>query len=119
MILPCLLNCPCFGQDSLDLVPVPRWQISRAVNEVKLYRVCDSLRQQLEYELKLAYQVEAFADSLLAVRDRQVTLANEIARIAEARRLNREDENQDLKGQVRKWKLITIASGLICLIAVL
>lgn len=113
-ILPSQGNC----QDS-TLVSVPRWQVSRLIHEVKLGRSCDSLRQQLEAELLLAYRVEAFADSLLAVRDHQIKLATEVARISEVRRLNREEEVGELKKEVKKWRLISIATVVISVLIIL
>jgi len=113
LILPLIGNC----QDSTALVSIPRWQASRLIHEGKLGRSCDSLRQQLESELLLAYKVEAFADSLLTARDRQIDLANQIAATAEKRRLNREDENKDLRKELRKARLITIAVGLVAVVA--
>jgi len=111
VILPCLLSFQTFGQDSLQLVPVPRWQISRAIHEVKLGRACDSLQMALREELALAFRVEKFADSLLTAKDRQIELGEAQLKTSEFRRVNQVAWSQELKKEKNLYEFTTYTAG--------
>lgn len=58
-----------FTQDSLRLVPVRAWQLSRMIEEVRAGRVCDTLVQKQALAL-------SSADSVIQNLDTQVKLLN-------------------------------------------
>lgn len=105
--------------DSLELVGIPRWIHWRAIKEIKTGRACDSLRVELEKELALSVKVEAFADSLLSARDRQLALKILELNTSELRRANQTAYTQEVKREVKKWKWITGGVGLLLLLALL
>ena len=54
-----------YTQDSLRLVPVRAWQLSRMVDEVKMGRVCDSA-------LRVHIQSLTLADSVVRVKNAEI-----------------------------------------------
>lgn len=74
----------------------------RLIHEAHLARSCDSLRHQLEKEIVIGANALIKADSLIAIKQRQVNLEREGGKILKFQIQNKEDELKDTRAEVRK-----------------
>jgi hypothetical protein len=118
LILPLCASGQSSIPDSAKLVAIPLWMHWRALHEVKLARACDSLQIHLKAELETSEQIIAKADSLDAIQERRIGLANANEKILVDRLANREDQVEGLKEEVKRQKVFTVAVAVLGVILV-
>jgi len=105
--------------DSTARVPVERWALWRLIHDAERAYACDSLVTELEKEVNLGLRVEAFADSLLLVKDRQIEMYQRELGISEQRRENQVKFTQEIKKDVKKWKFLAGVGGVLLVVVLI
>ena len=89
------------------------------IYEVELGRTCDTLRQQLEKTLQAATKTILKADTVIKAQQEQIKHRDELIGIQTDRVLNSQAANQELKSELRKQKGLTIAVGVVSILALI
>ena len=115
IFLPCLVS----AQDSTRLISIPKWRVEFLIRDALLLRSCDSLQNALSASLQASGRVIAHADTLLAAKDRQLTLKGAETQILVARLDNSKEENKALKSEIRKQRALTIAVSVVSVLTII
>jgi plasmid replication initiation protein len=91
----------------------------RLIHEVQLGRSCDSLRAHLEAELQASRLTLQQADSVIAAERARVRLEVEGGKILRAQAATSKQQNDLLRDEVKKQKLLTIAVAVASVLAIL
>jgi hypothetical protein len=89
------------------------------IHEVQMGRACDTLRQQLEVTLGAAIVTVLKADTVIKKQQEQIRLRDEAVRVQTERILNQQKEKQELKKEIRRQKALTIAVGVVSVLAII
>ena len=107
------------SEDSTRYVKVQAWVVNRMIYEVQLGRTCDTLRQQQDKTLQAAMTTILKADTVIKVQQEQISQRDELIKIQTDRILNAQSEKQELRKEIRQQKAMTIAVGVISVIALI
>ncbi len=86
------------------------------IHEVQLGRACDTLRLELEKEVALGANALIHADSVIEAQQRQIDFRDQAIAVQTDRILNQQTANKELRDEVKKQKLLTIAVGVASLL---
>lgn len=89
------------------------------ITEVQLGRTCDTLRQQQDKTLRAAMVTILKADTVIKIHQEQIKQRDELISIQTDRVLNAQEEKQELKKQLRQQKFLTVAIGVVSVIALI
>ena len=89
------------------------------ITEVQLGRTCDTLRQQQDKTLRAAMVTILKADTVIKIHQEQIKQRDELIRIQTDRILNAQSEKQELRKEIRQQKAMTIAVGVVSVIALI
>lgn len=89
------------------------------IYEVQLGRTCDTLRQQQDKALQAAMVTIIKADTVIKAQQSQIIIRDELIKIQTDMVLNSLAEKQELRKEIRKQKAMTIAIGVISVIALI
>lgn len=89
------------------------------IYEVQLGRICDTLRQQQDKALQAAMVTIIKADTVIKAQQSQIIMRDELIKIQTDRVLNSLAEKQELRKEIRQQKAMTIAIGVISVIALI
>lgn len=107
------------SEDSTRYVKVQAWVVNRMIYEVQLGRTCDTLRQQQDKTLQAAMTTILKADTVIKVQQEQIKQRDELISIQTDRVLNAQEEKQELKKELRQQKFLTVAVGVVSVIALI
>ena len=107
------------SDDSTRFVKVQAWVVNRMITEVQLGRTCDTLRQQQDKTLQAAMTTILKADTVIKIHQEQIKQRDELIKIQTDRILNAQSEKQELRKEVRQQKALTVAVGVISVIALI
>lgn len=89
------------------------------IEEVRLGRACDTLQQALTKEVE-AGRVALQKDSILIqAQQRQIALRDQAASVQTERIMNQQKANGELKKEIRQQRRLTVAVGILGVLAVL
>ena len=89
------------------------------ITEVQSGRTCDTLRQQQDKTLRAAMVTILKADTVIKIHQEQIKQRDELIKIQTDRILNAQSEKQELRKEIRQQKAMTIAVGVISVIALI
>lgn len=89
------------------------------IHEVQLGRACDSLRHELEKEVAIGANAQVKADSVIQAQQRQIALRDQAASVQTERIMNQQKANGELKKEIRQQRRLTVAVGILGVLAVL
>lgn len=89
------------------------------IREVQLGRMCDTLRQQLEKEVALGVNAQVSADSVIQAQQSQIAIRDEGMRVQTDRITNQQKANGELKKQLRHQRALTVAVGIVSVLAII
>lgn len=109
---------PLIAQPPDSTVSVERWIMWRLIRDAESFRSCDTLRVMWrEVALAADSTVQAKNDAIKAQQDQIKVFEAQLA-TSENRRDNQVQYTQEIKKEVRKWKLLSIASGVLLLVVI-
>lgn len=85
----------------------------------ELYQSCDSLQARMEKELELSEVRNQKADSVIAIGEKRIRLEAEGSKILQKQVTVMEQMNGELRHQVRQQKILTVAVGVLGVLALI
>jgi hypothetical protein len=104
------------AQDSLQVIPVPKYVLWRMFHDIQTGKVCDSLQYAQGEAIQNGLQLILVQDSLIQLRGSQIGNLTQEAKWWEERYANQVRRTEQEKAETRRWKFATIVGGVFIVI---
>jgi len=104
------------AQDSLQVIPVPKYVLWRMFHDIQTGKVCDSLQYAQGQAIQNGLQLILVQDSLIQLRGSQIGNLTQEAKWWEERYANQVRRTEQEKAETRRWKFATIVGGVFIVI---
>lgn len=106
--------------DSLELVPVPRWFVSRLIHDVKTYRIIYPRLENQAIAYKASVDSMKVAVKVLdSIQAQQIAIRDQAASVQTERIMNQQKANGELKKEIRQQRRLTVAVGILGILALI